>query len=85
MEWLAINIPPVPFCGMTPFRQAVAEECYHEDPVVAYHMYYVKCKRYFAKWKLGNVPDWFIQRCAEADSVLIHSVASYEEEIVSGD
>lgn len=67
MEWLAENVPPIPFCGMTPFRRAVAEECYHDDPVLAYHMYYVKCKRYFAKWRLGNVPQWYVDRCALVD------------------
>ena len=61
MQWLCDNVPPIPVAGMTPFRQAVANDCYHDDPVIAYHLYYARYKSYFAKWRLGNVPDWYIK------------------------
>jgi len=41
---LATNVPNLPRGGMTPFRQAVAEDCYNTDPVTAYYLYYVKYK-----------------------------------------
>ena len=61
IEWCRDNEPKIPDGGLTAFRQAVAEDCYDEDPVVAYHRYYRKYKAYFAKWKLGNVPVWFAE------------------------
>lgn len=67
IEWCAANLPPLPVSNMSPFRQAVAEDCYHDDPVIAYHMYYVRYKRSFAKWKLGNTPAWFVDLCNVED------------------
>jgi hypothetical protein len=68
MEWCATHLPPLPSTGLTNFRQAVADDCYHTDPVIAYHVYYVKYKRYFAKWKLGNTPTWFSTMCTAIDN-----------------
>lgn len=47
--------------GRTPFAQAVKEYT-REDPVEAYRVYYIKDKARFAKWKTGNVPEWFKDR-----------------------
>lgn len=67
IKWCSENIPPFKSIEMTPFRQGVKSDCYHEDTVIAYRMYYVKYKRSFAKWKLGNTPQWFVDMCALED------------------
>lgn len=43
----------------TPFPQAMPEGCKDKDPVKAYQNYYNLYKFPFAKWKLGNIPEWF--------------------------
>lgn len=60
IEWCRDNDPGVPNGDMTPFRQAVADDCYHDDPVKAYHLFYVRYKSRFAKWRMGNIPQWYI-------------------------
>lgn len=58
--WMCNNIPSIiPDGDLTEFTQAVAEDCYDDDPVVAYHVYYKKYKKKFAKWKNRPIPDWF--------------------------
>lgn len=65
MAWCANNTPNILVGGMTPFRQAVPEDCYRVCPVEAYHDYYVRYKNRFAKWRKGNVPCWYVSRlCA---------------------
>lgn len=60
IEWFLANEPNIPDLPMTPFRQAVADDCYHQDPVEAYRIYYIRYKSRFARWKLGNIPNWFV-------------------------
>lgn len=67
IRWCAENPPPLLRDTMSPFRQAVAEDCYNINPVTAYHNYYVRYKRSFARWKLGNTPGWFIDLCRIED------------------
>lgn len=43
----------------TAFVQAMPEKYKDKDPVKAYHNYYNMDKFTFAKWKTGNVPDWY--------------------------
>ena len=44
----------------TEFVQAITDKRWHrKDPVEAYRVYYNMEKFTFAKWKLGNVPDWY--------------------------
>lgn len=51
------NIPERP---MTPFAQAMPDECKVEgDAVQAYRNYYNMHKHRFAKWKNGNTPSWY--------------------------
>lgn len=45
---LASAIPAGP---LTPFAQAMPEECKHPDPVVAYRQYYATHKRGMATWR----------------------------------
>lgn len=81
VEWFAANRPPLPDIGLTEFRQGVAREpfdCYREgDPVTAYREYYIHYKAGFAKWRLGNIPDWF----AEATKVPINGASTDTAEL----
>lgn len=61
IQWCADNVPPIPVGGLTPFRQAVPEELYGDDVVQVYREYYVKYKSYFARWRRGNVPEWYLE------------------------
>lgn len=72
--WCGKHVPPLSVGELAPFRQAVAEDCYDVDPVRAYRLYYVRYKRRFAKWRLGNVPGWFTELCAEEDLVSLEEI-----------
>lgn len=61
IEWCGTNIPQITKGEMTPFRQAVADDCYDIDPVSAYIKYYNKYKARFAKWTKRPTPEWFIK------------------------
>lgn len=43
---------------LTPFVQCMPEKYKAQDAVDAYRLYYRYEKLGFAKWKLGNIPDW---------------------------
>ncbi len=72
LEWFDNNLPPLPNIGLTEFRQAVAREPYDcvrtGDPVTAYREYYVRYKARFAKWRLGNVPQWYKEMRKELET-----------------
>lgn len=58
-EWaenLSINLPTT---GQTPFRLAMPDEYKTENPVESYRNYYIGAKARIAKWKNGNVPNWW--------------------------
>ena len=44
---------------MTPFAQAMPEDCKNKDAVKAYRDYYKKYKVAFAKWPEGLTPEWW--------------------------
>lgn len=75
LEWFRTNLPAIPSVGLTEFRQAVAREpfdCFRPgDPVTAYREYYVRYKVRFAKWRLGNVPDWFTEMREEIEKNMV--------------
>jgi hypothetical protein len=50
----------IPSDGLKPFAQAMPDEYKNPDAVTAYRTYYLNDKRAFAKWKLGNIPSWWI-------------------------
>ena len=50
----------IPEGELTPHAQAMPPEYKDADPVKAYRTYYIKDKKEFSKWKMGNTPDWFI-------------------------
>jgi hypothetical protein len=43
----------------TPFAQAMPDQYKHENAITAYRQYYLGEKTRFAKWKTGNVPEWY--------------------------
>ena len=49
--------------GLTTFAQAMPDQYrVPNDPVTAYRNYYLGEKAGFAKWKLGNVPEWWTNK-----------------------
>lgn len=62
--WLWANKPALPPRGApTPFAQAMPEQYrVPGDAVAAYRAYYNAEKAHFCKWKLGNIPPWFVPR-----------------------
>ena len=49
----------IPEGELTEHPQAMPQEYKHDDPVIAYRTYYLKDKKEFSKWKMGNTPEWF--------------------------
>tara|TARA_X000001316_G_C922431_1_gene37817 strand:- start:6905 stop:7474 length:570 start_codon:yes stop_codon:yes gene_type:complete len=43
----------------TEFVKAMPDKYKVKDPVISYRVFYNMDKFPFAKWKLGNVPDWY--------------------------
>lgn len=84
IHWLGQNEPLLLDGPRTPFTQAVAEECYHPNPVVAYWTYYVTCKWQLAVWKATEEPSWYrsltVKRLegAKAPELLKHAEELYE-------
>jgi len=54
------NANYIPIGPVTPFAQAMPDDYKDSNPVTAYRTYYLKDKKEFSKWKMGNTPDWFI-------------------------
>ena len=50
----------IPSGELTPFALAMPDNYKCNDPVQSYRNYYLGDKKSFAKWKLGNVPDWWL-------------------------
>ena len=44
LEWLSDNFPPLPVVARTQFRMAMPNEFKCEDPILAYHAYYLIAK-----------------------------------------
>mgnify|MGYP003344151702 CR=1 FL=1 len=60
IEQLATMDGLIPSSSLTPFAQAMPEQYRDKDAVKAYRNYYLGEKKAFAKWKTGNIPDWWI-------------------------
>jgi hypothetical protein len=59
-RWYYSNMPAtLPMLQMTPFAQAMPEDCRNTDAVTAYRNYYVKYKKEIAKWNYTGDPEWF--------------------------
>ena len=50
----------IPEGELTSFALAMPDQYKSEDPVQSYRNYYLGEKKYFAKWKQGNIPQWWI-------------------------
>jgi hypothetical protein len=48
--------------GLTEFAQAMPDAYKHEDVVAAYRAYYLGEKARFAKWRTGNIPNWWLTK-----------------------
>jgi hypothetical protein len=48
--------------GLTDFAQAMPDAYKHEDVVAAYRAYYLGEKARFAKWRTGNIPNWWLTK-----------------------
>jgi hypothetical protein len=59
-RWYYSNMPAtLPMLQMTPFVQAMPDDCKNPNAVVAYRDYYKKYKARFAKWAHSETPEWF--------------------------
>jgi hypothetical protein len=67
IKWFVNNKPyNIPKTEMTPFKICMADEYKVSDnPVDCYKEYYIKDKSRFAKWKLGNIPQWYLNGLAD--------------------
>jgi len=56
-----LRIPPknIALGNLTPFPQAMPDDCKNSDPVEAYRKYYIDHKVRFAKWTSRPTPEWF--------------------------
>lgn len=74
-DWLRHNYPSQlddesPLCTEPP--QCMPEPCKVRDgtfwsAVKAYRKYYIVEKAYFAKWKNGNTPQWFLKKDIDSE------------------
>jgi hypothetical protein len=58
LEWLSTNIPPLPKIERTKFRMAMPDEFKCEDPVLAYHSYYIGAKERMLKFSKRPTPPF---------------------------
>jgi hypothetical protein len=58
LEWLYTHIPPLPNVGRTQFRMAMPNEFKCEDPVLAYHAYYLGAKERMLKFSKRPLPPF---------------------------
>lgn len=54
------NANVIPLGELSSFAQAMPDEYKNSDAVKAYRTYYLKDKKEFSTWKLGNVPEWWV-------------------------
>lgn len=55
----SVSNETIPDGTLQPFALAMPEHYRTEDPVESYREYYRCEKEEIAKWKMGNVPNWF--------------------------
>jgi Pyrimidine dimer DNA glycosylase len=58
-QWYYDNAPNLAKTSMTPFAQAMPDDCKDPNAVTAYRNYYKKHKARFAKWAHSETPSWF--------------------------
>ena len=59
---IPLAYPPsaVPVGELTPFPQAMPDDCKADDAVQAYRDYYMLHKRGIATWKFTDTPKWWV-------------------------
>jgi len=78
-EWLFRHPPTgLKIDSLTPFAQAMPDQYKHQDAIKAYRDYYIFEKSRFAKWKLGNIPEWYLEGLKE------NSLLNSKEEMING-
>jgi len=77
--WCQLNEPQIPDAPLTPFRQAVAKDCYNDDIVLAYRDYYIRYKSGFAKWKSGPVLEWYVTGLQKHERKIQHEYYDLRE------
>jgi hypothetical protein len=50
----------IPENGLERFPQCMPDQYKHDNPVMAYHNYYIGEKAGFSKWTNREVPWWFV-------------------------
>ena len=72
VEWLVEHYPKKVFgFHRTPFAQAMPDEYkVVGDAVAAYRAYYLGEKSRFAKWKNGNIPNWYREGLTKDENVV---------------
>lgn len=58
-EFLSHPPDELPEGQLTPFAQAMPDECRRPDPIKAYQEYYRVHKQHLAKWTKRQPPSWF--------------------------
>jgi hypothetical protein len=64
LDWCAENIPNLPQKGLTPFAQAMPEECKNPDVIRAYRKYFIDYKwnpKSFNFKRADFTPDWYAE------------------------
>lgn len=59
----------IPIDELTEFVQIMPNQYKMSNPVLGYRYYYCYEKSRFAKWKLGNVPNWYMNLCSMKEHV----------------
>ena len=67
--WVSWKNPNLPDIGQTPFVLCMPEKYkISGDAVASYRNFYNKDKSRFAKWKHGNVPEWFVNESYQSNT-----------------
>ena len=67
MHTMLLFMNDYPDVGLTPFAQAMPDECKDDDAVKAYRRYYSTEKKDIAKWQRGTVAPWWMYPCEKPD------------------
>ena len=67
---MVLGLPPIdlPDIGLTPFAQAMPDDCKRECAVEAYREFYHKDKAVFADWKFRDKPEWWDEQSADYEN-----------------
>ena len=52
-------------------REILPKTQAQSDTFDAYRNYYIKYKREFAKWKMGNIPSWYSENLEKGEYALL--------------